>query len=310
MVKGGMSQVSILRGIIPFLFVLFLLCSSAHAADKTVGVIMTGDIPYYQSIHKAFIEEIAGEDVEVVVQSPVPEPVSWANAAKKLVVIGSDIIVAYGAPATLTVMKATSDIPIIFAGVYAPRAMNITGKNATGMSSTVPVRTIINKMKKLRNFARLGVLFNKSEKDTILQARDVKKLERGLGFRTVLFSVRKKVNKAMIKDIDALLLTASCTGMQCIGDVVGIARRDSILTGATIGGGEDIGVIITISASTVEQGRGAAKMVKKVLRGASTSEMPIVEPEVIDTIVNLKEAKSIGVEVPPEVLNSATKVIR
>jgi putative ABC transport system substrate-binding protein len=52
---------------------------------------------------------------------------SWVNAAK-LVAVGSDVIVSYGAPATLAVMNETSDMPIVFAGVYDPQSVGITGK--------------------------------------------------------------------------------------------------------------------------------------------------------------------------------------
>ena len=67
---------------------------------------------------------------------------SWTNSARKLVAVGSDVIVCYGAPATLAVMSETSDIPIVFAGVYDPQAIGITGKNITGVSSKVSVATL------------------------------------------------------------------------------------------------------------------------------------------------------------------------
>ena len=106
----------------------------AFAAGKTIGVILTGSIPYYKEVHKSFMETMASEGfgparVEIVVQAPNPEAMSWTNSARKLVAIGSDIIVSYGAPATLAVMHETSDIPIVFAGVYDPLSTGITGKN-------------------------------------------------------------------------------------------------------------------------------------------------------------------------------------
>lgn len=285
------------------------LCLPVCASAKTVGVIMTGDIPYYQKIHNAFVEGMAGQGVEIVVQKPVPNPMSWANAAKKLVVIGADVIVSYGAPATLTTMKVTSDIPIIFAGVYDPKAMNITGKNATGISSTVSIADVIKKLQEITEFKKLGVIFSKAEKDTILQVREIKGIEGSLGFETVLFNVTSKVDKAGISNINALLFTASCSGMYCINEIVEVARRDRIPTAATIGGGEENGVILTIAAAPEEQGRGVAEMVKKVLNGANPSQIPVKEPGKVEMIVNVKEARAIGLKVPPALISSATRVI-
>jgi putative ABC transport system substrate-binding protein len=296
--------------VVALMFIMLMPWCPAQAAGEMVGVIMTGDIKYYRDIHDAFIKGMSGMDVEVVVQKPTPEPMSWANAARKLVALDSDVIVSYGTPATLMTMKATSEIPIVFAAVYTPKAMKVTGKNATGISSTVPMRTIVEDLKTIKDFLRLGVIFNKSEKDTILQAREIKKLGTSMGFKTVLFSVRKTVNSTMIKDIDALLLTASCAGMQCIKDVVSLARKDKVPTASAIKGGERTGVVLTIAAKPEEQGREAANMVKKVLGGTKVSDIPVMEPQKIDKIINVKEASAIGINVPSKILGSATEVIR
>ena len=73
----------------------------AYAAEKTIGVIMTGDIPYYKAIHKAFLAGLSEHGfgpgkVNVVLQTPAPEAMSWTNAARKLIAIDADVIVAYG----------------------------------------------------------------------------------------------------------------------------------------------------------------------------------------------------------------------
>jgi putative ABC transport system substrate-binding protein len=283
----------IIAVILVMAFVLLSPVMSVQAAGKTIGVIMTGDIDYYQNIHRAFLKGIVGEDVEIFLQKPMPEPMSWANAARKLVVVGSDVIISYGAPATLTTMKVTSDIPIIFAGVYNPQGMNVTGKNATGISSTISIKEVLSDLKSIKGFSKLGVIFNKSEKDTILQAREIKKLEASMGFKSRLFSVKKSIDKAQLKNVDAILLTAS-----------------SVPTASIIGGGEKLGVILTIAAEAGEQGQEVANMVKTVLGGTSVSNMPVKNPKKIVKIINVKEAKAIGITIKPDLLKTATKIIK
>jgi putative ABC transport system substrate-binding protein len=288
--------------------VMVLVASGHDASAKTVGVIMTADIQYYRDIHKTLVDEM-GNDVEIVLQKPMPDPMSWTNAARKLVGIGASVIVCYGAPATLTAMKETGDIPILFAGVYDPESMSITGKNATGVSSTVPIEKILKDLNGIVKLSKLGIIFSKSEKDTIVQARDLKKIEGSIGFQSVLSSVGDQVNKEEIKGVDAILLTSCGAGMVNIKDIIDIARKDKIPTAALMGGGENVGVILTITADPKEQGAGLAEMLKKVLGGAKPSELSVKQPKQINMIVNLKEAKSIGLNVPAAVLNSAAKVI-
>jgi putative ABC transport system substrate-binding protein len=286
------------------------LAVGVTAEAKMVGVIMTGDVLYYQEIHKAFLGAMKGTDVQVVLQKPEPEPMAWANAARKLVVLGADVIVAYGAPATLTAMKATTETPIVFAGVYTPEEMNVSGKNATGIGSTVSMRKVLEDLRLIKPFTRLGVVFNKSEKDTILQARDIKKLEVEMGFSTVLLSVRDDMSRDQLKQVDAIVMTSTCAGMHCVKDLVGVAREQKLVTGSTLSGAEELGIVLTVFSGAEEQGAAVADMVKQVLGGRNVADMPLMEPRVVMKIVNLREAQTLGLAVPQELLKTATRVIR
>ncbi len=297
------------------LLIIFLTGPAASAAQKTIGIIMTGNIPYYKDVHKSFTDTLSAEgfgpgSVDIVVQTPSPEPMSWTNAARKLVTVGSNLIVSYGAPATIFAMGETSDIPVVFAGVYDPQAVGVTGKNGTGVSSKVPVASIVKNLKSISNFSTLGVVFNDSEKDTVVQANDVKQLEGTYGFHSTRFNIKRASDSAKISKVDALFLTTGCAAMHCVSNIIGVARKAKIPTAATIAGGEASGVILTIAADPHEQGREAAKIAAKILRGAKPSSIPIEQPKKIDLIINLREATAMGLKVPFDLLTSATKVIK
>ncbi len=266
------------------LFVVLMIIPGTSAFAKTVGVLMTADIQYYRDIHKAFIDSL-GKDAEVVLQKPMPDSMSWTNAARKLTGLGVDVIVSYGAPATLTLLKETSDIPIIFGGVYDPESMSMTGKNATGISSTVPVEKVLKALSEISKFSKLGIIFSKSEKDTIIQVRDIKKSEGPMGFESVLFSVTDKVNKDELKGVNAFIVTTSAVGMGNVKDVVEAARREKVPTAALMGGGENSGIAVTASASPEEQGAAISEMVKKILGGAKPSEIPLKQTKKIEMII-------------------------
>jgi putative ABC transport system substrate-binding protein len=301
---------------IVLLLLSMLMPGQVFAAEKMVGVIMTGNIPYYREVHKAFTQTLASEGfapgrVTVVMQSPTPEPMSWRNAARKLIAIGSDIIVCYGAPATLTVVGETSDIPVIFAAVFDPAGVGISSaRNATGISSKVPVATLIKNLKSISDFSTLGVIYNEAEKDTVVEANEVRQLERTYGFRSVKFNIRRTEDTTKIAQVDALFLTTSCSAMYCVNNIVSIARRGRMATASTIGGGENNGLILTIEANPAEQGAGAAQLVARILRGAKPSSLPVVQPKKVDLILNLKEATSLGLKIPFDLLTAATKVIK
>jgi putative ABC transport system substrate-binding protein len=300
---------------IVLLLLSMLMPGRAFAAEKMIGVIMTGNAPYYREVHKAFTQTLASEGfapgrVTVVMQSPTPEPMSWRNAARKLIAIGSDIIVSYGAPATLTALGETSDIPVIFAAVFDPVGVGISARNTTGISSQVPVASLIKNLKNISNFSTLGVIYSEDEKDTVVQANEVRQLERTYGFRSVRFNIRRTEDTAKIARVDALFLTTSCSAMYCVNNIVSIARRGRMATASTIGGGENNGLILTMEANPAEQGAEAAQLVARILRGAKPSSLPVVQPKKVDLILNLKEATSLGLKIPFDLLTAATKVIK
>ena len=288
---------------------LILLVPGPSVLASQIGVIMTGNIEYYQKIHDSFLENMGNHTHKIVVQKPMPDPMSWTNAARKLTAIGSDVIVSYGAPAALMTMKATAEIPIVFAGVFDPGSMSMTGKNATGISSAVSIATVLKHLSAIKKISKLGIILSKSEKDTTLQTKQIKKIESTFGFQSVLIAVKNKINTDRIRGVDALLLTTCSTGMMNVRDIVEIARRDKIPTAAFMGGGESEGIILTVQADPKEQGKELAGMVRKILNGADVSDIPLREPKNIEITVNLKEATGLALNIPDDLMNKAATVI-
>jgi len=59
----------------------------------------------------------------------------------------------------------------------------------------------------------------------------------------------------------------------------------------------------------VELLRDAVSYVDRILRGAKAAELPVQAPTKYQTVVNLRTAKAIGLEVPASLLVRADEVI-
>ncbi len=300
-----------------FLAFLFALPDgpSAEGADKTIGVVMTGDLPYYQKIHEAFMEGMVARGfgpgrIEVFLQTPTPGALSWTNAARKFVAYDVDMIVCYGMPATIAVLKEKSGIPVVFAGVYYPHTLDLDTGNATGISSNVPEAMIIERMKKISDFYELGVIYNQSEKDTTLQVNNITGLESKYLFHTKIFDIRNDRDVKKIIDVQALLITPGAAAMAHLDAILALARRKKLLTAATIEGAEEQGVILTVEANPEEQGETASKMAARILRGTEAAKIPVALPKKVDIVINLKEATRLGMKIPFRLLTSSTKLIQ
>ena len=292
--------------------------ATVEAADKTVGVIMSGNVGYYQEVHKTFVGTLAKEGfdfrkVDTVLQRPSPDPMSWTNSARKLVVADVNVLVTYGAPAALASIKETKDIPLVYAGVYDPASIGVSARNMTGISSKVPMTSLLKYLKKITPFTKVAIIYNESEPDSMKQADELAQLESQYGFQTVRMPI-KKVDDArklvFAGKADAVFISVSAAANEAIDTIVKTAHGTKIPTVSQTGGSAEKGVILTLAASPVEQGEAAAHIVARLLKGESPASIPPQVPRLVELVLNLNEANDLGIKVPIDLLTDATKVIK
>src|SRR6185503_7180545 len=69
------------------------------------------------------------------------------------------------------------------------------------------------------------------------------------------------------------------------------------------------GGLMSYGVDIPAMGHGIADIVGQILKGAKPSEIPIRQPTKFELIINLKTAKALGLNVPPELLATADEVI-
>ncbi len=70
-----------------------------------------------------------------------------------------------------------------------------------------------------------------------------------------------------------------------------------------------LGVLLSYGPDLSENARLAAGYVAKILRGAKPADLPVQQPTKFRLVINLKTAQTIGLTIPPTILDLADTVI-
>lgn len=277
---------------------------------------MSGDIPFYGAIHDIFVSELnrrfaGAEDIEVILQRPFPNPISWSNAARKLIAFDVDLIVTYGAPATEAVIHEKSDIPQVYAGFYEPAKSTVKSNYVTGCGFKVPLSSFLRYFKRLKTINTLGIVFNSLEEDSFLQYQTMRSLADQQNIKTEKIDIRSKEDLGKLETVksDGVLITGSSLIHLWLDDIVMSFEQKQIPVADIFPDDTESGVLMTLYPPTNSQGEMAAEMASKILLGAKPADISSIIFRETELVFNLVEARHLGIEFPIQLLIEATRVI-
>ena len=234
-------------------------------------------------------------------------------------------VAAWGTPTALATKKATSTIPIVFAGVGDAVGVGLIpslahpSSNLTG-STFITEETIGKQLEFLKQvvpaLSRIGVVVNPANPvyGPVLRASEVP--ARTLGLELTVVGVQRPED---LENTFRAAIQARVNGLVVLRDPVLLINRARILALAAesrlpvvYGTREfaDNGGLISYGPDLAEMYRRAAYLVDKILRGASPSDLPVEQPTKFELVINLKTAKAMGLTVPQSLLLRAEEVIQ
>jgi len=285
-------------------------------AEKRIGVIMTGDISFYREIHESFVAEMdkrdtGSEKIEIILQRPFPNPISWSNAARKLIAFDVDLIVTYGSPATQAVLHERSNIPLVYAGLYEPAHAAVKEKNVTGCGFKIPLSSILRYLKRFKTLNTIGIVFSSTEEDSVRQYKTMQLLCSQQKIKTEKIDIRSRTDLEKVKTInaDAVFMTGSSIVHLWLDEIITSLDEKHIPVADIFPDASKAGVLMTLYQPTYSQGEMAAEIASQILLGKKPDD---VTPHIMrdtELVLNLLEAKHLGIVIPVQLLIEATRVI-
>jgi putative ABC transport system substrate-binding protein len=243
--------------------------------------------------------------------------------AAELVRRGVAVIAATRSPAPARAAKATtSTIPIVFQTGSDPvrdglvPSMNRPGSNMTGATrmSTDLIPKRLGIMVDLKPGTKsIAMLHNPNGPQAPSQIQEIQQAARARGLELHVFSAPTEaefdVAFAAMNKAEPMIVATSPYYIDHREKIAALALRHGI---ATMFGENDAvvaGGLMSYAASLADSFRQVGVYVGRILKGEKPADLPVMQPTKFDLVINLKTAKALGVDIPPNLLALADEVI-
>jgi putative ABC transport system substrate-binding protein len=316
---GGAASLAGLLSPVPF----------AHAQSRitTVGILLTGAAnPTPEEFLKelranlAELNLIEGRNIHLEVRSAGGTATKLPENAAELVALKVDMIVAHLTPSAQAAKQASTEIPVVMAGVGDPLGTKLVtslarpGNNVTGFSTAgaeVAGKTVELIHEVFPAIRRVAVLANETDPFSKPYLAQIEKNAARAGLELVPIMMQPTTPQEPIfqtlhdKEVGAVIVQGSIMRPQ----TVELAIRHRLPSFGSGPAWPHEGGLMSYSYSLSEMYRSVAEYIDKITKGRKPADLPVALPTKFDLVVNMKTAKAIGATIPESFLARATEVI-
>jgi putative ABC transport system substrate-binding protein len=266
-----------------------------------------------------------GHNISLDVRWATGEREAIQRFAKELVAREPELILASTTPATAALLQQTRRIPIIFALVSDPVGSGFVASfarpstNATGFTTMEP--TMAGKwLELLKEIAprvvRVAFLYNPASAPYVdFYLNPFKAAASSFAVGVVAAPVHatselESVVAAQAREPDGALLLWSDAFMSAHrAEIASLLARYRLPAVSPFRIFTESGALVSYGSDPVDNFRRTASYVDRILKGEKPSELPVQAPVKFEMVINLKTAKSLGLDVPWFLQQRADEVI-
>jgi putative tryptophan/tyrosine transport system substrate-binding protein len=230
----------------------------------------------------------------------------------------SAIAATGGDPAALAAKAATTTVPIVFMVGTDPVKLGLVSNlsrpagNVTGVTFfTGPLGA--KRLQLLRELTpaapAVGMLVNPTNPNAEPDVADVQTAAHTLRWDLHILNAESAFATLSRQRIHALLIGTDPFFFSLRDQLVALAAREAVPTIYNLREYAEAGGLLSYGASLADSYRQTGSYVGKILSGAKPTNLPVVQPAKFDTAINLRTAKSLGLDVPTSILLRADEVI-
>jgi putative ABC transport system substrate-binding protein len=246
------------------------------------------------------------------------------SAAANLVELKTDVILAVGGRVIPILMQLTRTVPIVVPGGVDPVARGWAaslahpGGNVTGFAQLElsVIGKMLQTLKEIApNLSRVAMIYNPDNPAATFYARSFESAAPALGIEPIishihgLADIERAIASMAVRPDGGVFCAPDVTLSRLVEQTVATVARHRLPAIYSERASVNYGGLIYYGVNRVELYRGAASYVDRILRGEKPGDLPYQQPTKYELIINLKTAKTLGLEVPPMLLARADEVV-
>ena len=239
------------------------------------------------------------------------------NLAPVLVVANTNKVV-------IALKQQTHTVPIVFVQVTDPVTAGIVenlsapGGNITGFTSSdfsLSAKSVETLKEVAPQVARLAMLRDSTDPQSIGQAASVQMAAALLGMELTSIDIRdadtisRGIDLFARRENGGLVVPATPLSTVHLATIIASAAKNKLPAIYPYRYFVNRGGLISYGADNLDIWRRSASYVDRILKGAIPADLPVQAPTRFELIINLKTAKTLGLEVSPALLARADEVI-
>jgi putative ABC transport system substrate-binding protein len=307
--------------------------SAQTARPKKLGVLAGGpNDPIFEKKYSAFLDALAkagwkhGRNLDIVIKWGNNNASLLVKQARELVDTGPDVILVGPTNALKLLKAATTTIPLVFVQVSDPvgqghvKSLARPSGNITGFSNLE--FSLVGKWLQLvkeivPDVKRIGLMIHVSNAVSRGWYDEFRRIAPQLSFEPIAAPYH---DRSEIEGIVKMLGLGAEGALVCPGDSYTDSApiRDYLITLTSkyavpaVHSQRDFvvrGGLASYGIDQLEQYRGAASYIDRILRGEEPADLPVQQPSKFNLTINSKTAKVLGLNLHPNLLARADEII-
>ena len=284
-----------------------------------IGVVQIVQHPALDESNRGFVDALAArglkDKIEIDQQNAQGDQSNLRSIANRFVSGNYNLICAISTPAAQAMANATNQIPIIctaiadYENAKLMKSEKMPDANVTGTHDRGPLEKQVSLIREIiPNVKRIGIIYNSSEINSVVQAKRLKEVCVPLGIDVAELTVNSVNDVQQVAEgflggnVEAIFIPTD----NIIPTLMSVANKEKIpVFGAEVGHVKS-GVLASESISFYDIGKRAGQMAADILEGKKQiRDFPVEGAANSKLYINKAEMENLGIQIPKSVLDRA-----